>query len=204
MANDPDAAKIVFNSLPRIIMSPLDVTHQVRLKPLCVSISKVNDAGYFLDLISQHYIKVLDAWGVTEWPVHDACAVMALARPDLFVGSSVCVDVETQGELTLGATVADWKGHWGRESQTNALLKVDDSEFRAYYLEMIRNIRYSNPVPALRKPAHFKESRPGRATNRVSEAVMNMRARHTGQFIERVKFDAQHEKGVTGRPLTGP
>ena len=51
---------------------------------------------------------------------------MAVLNPSLFVETAhVFVDVETKGELTCGQTVADWKGHWGREPQTTILMEID-------------------------------------------------------------------------------
>jgi inosine-uridine nucleoside N-ribohydrolase len=152
IANDPKAAKIVFGAVKSITMAPLDVTHQLELKPLCSRLSTLNDAGYFLHRINEHYIK----WqaerqaesGVPEadmtFPIHDSCAVMALLHPELFTSKQVCVDVEADGALTSGVTVADWKNHWGRVAQTTVLLGVDAPGFAEVYVEAIGRLGYQS------------------------------------------------------------
>ena len=49
--------------------------------------------------------QVLRSWGVPVLPIHDAVAVLVVLRPELFELAPVCIDVETQGELTSGQTV---------------------------------------------------------------------------------------------------
>jgi len=71
--------------------------------------------------------------------------VMAVLHPEIFASKRVCVDVETKGELTRGATVADWKGHWGREANTTVLMGVDEATFHALYVKYIA--RYAPGTP---------------------------------------------------------
>jgi len=40
--------------------------------------------------------------------LHDPCVIAYLIQPDLFEGRHVNVEIETQSDLTLGMTVADW------------------------------------------------------------------------------------------------
>jgi inosine-uridine nucleoside N-ribohydrolase len=74
--------------------------------------------------------------------VHDSCAVAAVAYPELFKRVRVRVDVETEGRVTRGATVADWKGHWGQPPQTDVLVGVDEEAFARVYTEAIRRIGF--------------------------------------------------------------
>ena len=67
---------------------------------------------------------------------------MAVVYPEIFETAQVCVDVELEGELTRGATVGDWKNHWGREAQTTVLTKVDQERFFEKYLNAIKRIPY--------------------------------------------------------------
>ena len=52
----------------------------------------------------------MEKYGSDGGPLHDPTVVAYLIRPDLFKGRHINVEIETQSELTLGMTVADW---WG-------------------------------------------------------------------------------------------
>lgn len=61
--------------------------------------------------------------------LHDPLAAAVALDPDLVRCRQTTVDVELTGTLTRGMTVADWRGHWGR--QPNALIgdHVDPAAF---------------------------------------------------------------------------
>jgi purine nucleosidase len=61
--------------------------------------------------------------------LHDPLAAAVALDPDLVQCRQTTVDVELTGTLTRGMTVADWRGHWGR--QPNALIgtEVDPAVF---------------------------------------------------------------------------
>ena len=64
-------------------------------------------------------------------PIHDASAVMAVVRPDLFRGATHPVDVELHGTLTRGMTVVDERpgGRAGEgPGDANALVLRDADE----------------------------------------------------------------------------
>jgi len=75
--NDPDAAKIVFNSFKDITMAGLNVTHQVSLSTgFRAAIRKAGGVvGEYIHSFTKHYIDVLQSWGNTEFSVHDSSAV---------------------------------------------------------------------------------------------------------------------------------
>ena len=54
--------------------------------------------------------------------LHDPLAAAVALDPDLVQYRPATVDVELTGALTRGMTVADWRGHWGR--QPNALIGI--------------------------------------------------------------------------------
>jgi purine nucleosidase len=95
------------------------------------------DVGRFLFDITVHYVDLLMSWDAGVIVVHDSSAIMAVLHPELFHGASVRVEVETKGEYTRGATVADWLDHWKRPAQTTALRKVDAERFHALYLQYV-------------------------------------------------------------------
>jgi len=49
-----------------------------------------------------------EKYGSDGAPLHDPCVTAYMIKPDLFTGRHINVEVETQSELTMGMTVADW------------------------------------------------------------------------------------------------
>ena len=56
---------------------------------------------------------------------------------DRSIANHSVVDVELTGTLTRGMTVADWRGHWGR--QPNALIgeRVDPAVFFDRFIDRV-------------------------------------------------------------------
>ena len=90
---------------------PLDVTHDALVTP------HRNDAFRALDSKVGHAVAEMtdfferfdkEKYGSEGAPLHDPCVSAYLIRPNLFSGRHINVEIETQSELTLGMTVADW------------------------------------------------------------------------------------------------
>ncbi|MCL6282988.1 nucleoside hydrolase [Ruegeria sp. 2012CJ41-6] len=123
---DPEAADIVFKSSIHIVVMPLDVTHDALVT------KHRNDAFRALDSKIGHAVAEMtdfferfdkEKYGSEGAPLHDPCVTAYLIRPDLFTGRHINVEIETQSELTLGMTVADW---WGvTDRPPNALFMGD-------------------------------------------------------------------------------
>jgi len=141
--NDPEAANIVFNSGFNLTLSPLNVTTQIKLNGEFInSIRNIGgNIGMFIFEITKHYIDFFV--NIRQNPhvaVHDSTAVMSLLKPDLFVFEEVYVDVETVGELTLGMTIPDWRGHWKDRSIGKTIkvgMLVDSQQFIQFYLQSL-------------------------------------------------------------------
>ncbi len=107
---DPAAARDVFRSRTTKTLIPLDVTMQVVMTyDLLDQIpSEDTKAGRFLRRVLpfafRSHRQVLGLEGIH---LHDAVAVVAATNPELFSMSRLAGDVETEGDLTLGATVFD-------------------------------------------------------------------------------------------------
>jgi inosine-uridine nucleoside N-ribohydrolase len=108
---DPEAAAIVFGYGGPLIMSGLDVTHQLQATPERIAAVRAVPgpvSAIFADLFdffSGTYVsRHRDMRGAA---VHDPCAVLALTHPALFDRVAAHVAVETHGELTRGQTVID-------------------------------------------------------------------------------------------------
>lgn len=108
---DPQAADIVFKSGAPIVVMPLDVTHQALVTkprndafraldtPVGIAVAQMTD---FFERFDK------EKYGSAGAPLHDPCVTAYLINPDLFTGRHINVEIETQSELTMGMTVADW------------------------------------------------------------------------------------------------
>ena len=129
---DPDAAKIVFASGIEIVVIPLDVTHKAlvttqrneafrQLKtPVGVAVAEMTD---FFERFDK------EKYGSAGAPLHDPCVTAYLIDPTIFSGRKINVEIETESELTLGMTVADWWRVTDRESNAFFVGDLDANKF---------------------------------------------------------------------------
>ena len=108
---DPEAAEIVFQSNIKITVLPLDVTHKAlvnkaRNDAFRALNSPVGKAVAEMTDFFERFDK--EKYGSDGAPLHDPCVIAYLLSPNLFLGRHINVEIETQSELTLGMTVADW------------------------------------------------------------------------------------------------
>ena len=141
IANDPEAARIVFRSGIEMTLVGLDVTHEVYweeadLEPL-IKIS--NERSTFLlqiiRFISGAY-ESLSGW--RDCVLHDPLAAGVCLFPDLVKTEKRYVDVELNGELTRGMTVVDRRGRTplGEENMQVAL-EVDAERFKKQLMQSL-------------------------------------------------------------------
>ena len=129
---DPEAADIVFKSGIPLVVMPLDVTHKVLVTPphlaefeaLNTRVSDVVVAwlGFFERFDMAKY-------GSDGAPLHDPTVIAYLLQPDLFQGRDINVEIETESDLTLGMTVADWWGVTDRPANATFMGAVDAPGF---------------------------------------------------------------------------
>ncbi len=140
---DPEAADIVFKSGVPIVVMPLDVTHKALVtKPrndafraLC---TKVGIAVAEMTDFFERFDK--EKYGSEGAPLHDPCVTAYLIRPELFSGRRVNVEIETQSDLTLGMTVADWWGVTDRKPNALFIGDVDADGFFALLTERLARL----------------------------------------------------------------
>ncbi|MEN6407156.1 MAG: nucleoside hydrolase [Thermoguttaceae bacterium] len=107
---DPTSAQAVFRSPSTKTLIPLDVTNRIEL-----SYDLFNQLPSESTRVGRLLRKLLPAafrgyrqqFGLEGIHVHDSVTLSAVAHPELFTMKSMAGDVETQGELTTGATVFD-------------------------------------------------------------------------------------------------
>ena len=140
---DPEAADIVFKSGADIVVMPLDVTHKAlvtkqrndafRALGTRVGVTVAEMTDFFERFDKEKY-------GSEGAPLHDPCVTAYLIRPELFSGRHVNVEIETQSELTLGMTVADWWGVTDREPNALFIGDVDADGFFALLTERLARL----------------------------------------------------------------
>lgn len=129
---DPQAADIVFTSGVPLVVMPLDVTHKALVTaprndafralgtPAGIAVAQMTD---FFERFDK------EKYGSAGAPLHDPCVTAYLIRPDLFTGRHINVEIETQSELTLGMTVADWWGVTDRAPNAQFMGDIDADGF---------------------------------------------------------------------------
>lgn len=130
---DPQAADIVFKSGIPIVVLPLDVTHKALVTqdrnnafraldtPVGIAVAQMTD---FFERFDK------EKYGSAGAPLHDPCVTAYLINPDLFTGRHINVEIETQSELTMGMTVADW---WGVTDRPANALFIGDLDADGFF-----------------------------------------------------------------------
>ncbi|MCH2165921.1 MAG: nucleoside hydrolase, partial [Marinovum sp.] len=137
---DPEAAKIVFASGIKITVMPLDVTHKALVTtprngafralgtPAGIAVAEMTD---FFERFDK------EKYGSAGAPLHDPCVTAYLIKPELFIGRHVNVEIETESDLTLGMTVADWWKVTDRAPNATFMDSIDADGFFALLTERI-------------------------------------------------------------------
>jgi purine nucleosidase len=151
--HDPEAARIVFRAFggpggAPVIAVGLDVTRKATFDANDVAEFAARAAGKphgaaltrFIEDASRFYFERMETWqGRRHLIMHDPLAVAVALDPSLAETRRAAVDVETVGRLTTGATIADWRGQWGRLPNTEVAVSVDADRARAMFFDaMVR------------------------------------------------------------------
>lgn len=140
---DPEAADIVFRSGVRIVMFPLDATHQVQSTQ--VRIQRLRDMGNRAGPTAAIMLKASEAFDINKFgwdgaPLHDPCTIAWLLKPELFSGRAVNVMVETESALTRGMTVVDWYKATDRAHNALVMTKADADGFYELLFERLARL----------------------------------------------------------------
>jgi purine nucleosidase len=137
---DPQAADIVLKSGVPVVMMPLDVTHRVLVTPPRMErlFALGNRSGKALaEALSFSRSFDIEKYGWDGAPLHDPTTIAYLLKPALFQGREINVEIETQSELTMGMTVADYWRVTQRPRNAHYLRDVDADGFFALLTERI-------------------------------------------------------------------
>ena len=149
IAVDPEAAAAVFSAPWPVTMVGLNLTHQAGATPEVVE--RIRSLGTPLaqtvvELMAFFRSTYRVAEGRPDPPVHDACAVARVARPELVQVEQAFVVVETKGEWTDGMTVTDFYGRLGRPPNAQVATVLDREGF---WDAMVGAIAASGPRAAV-------------------------------------------------------
>ncbi|MGI9391758.1 MAG: nucleoside hydrolase [Boseongicola sp.] len=140
---DPEAAEIVFRSGAKITAMPLDVTHKALTSADWVQTMRNlgTDVGRMVGAWTDFFERFDKGKYETEGaPLHDPCTIAYLIDPDMFSGRRVNVEIETQSELTLGMTVADWWGVTDRPANVMFMGSIDRERYFSILSERLAQL----------------------------------------------------------------
>ncbi|MER3462279.1 MAG: ribonucleoside hydrolase [Armatimonadota bacterium] len=141
---DPHAAKIVFEAAVPLMMCGLNLTHQTPAIPSRVARFRAlgTRVGEFtaqlLEFFRQHHREVFGWEGA---PIHDACAVAFLIKPELFKTGMYNVEIEANEGLAYGRTVCDYWHVTGKKPNVEVGLEIDADGFYDLLVERIGTYR---------------------------------------------------------------
>jgi purine nucleosidase len=141
VANDPEAARMVFTSGAPITMVGLNVTHQTCLlhKDLEPLKQIDNERSRFVLCLIQF---MMDAYAKFGWEppicvLHDPLSAGVCLHPDMIITKKLYVDVETDGKLTRGMTVVDSRPMPAGAPNVDVAVEVDVQRFVSDFMEAL-------------------------------------------------------------------
>ena len=137
---DPEAARIVFHAGVPITLVGLDVTHQTLLLPAHADALEAagNPSATFAAQLARYVMPFsLKRYGDPSMHLHDPLAIGAVMDRSLLRTRKLLVDVECADGLTLGKTIADPNGVWGRAPNVDVCVEVDAERFVRLLLEKL-------------------------------------------------------------------
>ncbi|NBO20800.1 MAG: nucleoside hydrolase, partial [Rhodobacteraceae bacterium] len=137
---DPEAAKIVFGAGVPLVVMPLDVTHKALTNR--ARVEAFRSLGTTVGRVVAEWTDFFERFDMAKYgsegaPLHDPCVIAYLLQPGLFSGRHINVEIETQSDLTLGMTVADWWGVTDRPRNAMFMGQIDTDGFYALLTERI-------------------------------------------------------------------
>ncbi len=140
---DPEAAEVVFASGVPLVVMPLDVTHKALTDRVWVE--GMRGLGTLTGKMVAEWTDFFERFDVAKYgsngaPLHDPTVIAYLIRPNLFTGRHVNVMIETQSDLTLGMTVADWWRVTKRPANAMFMGGIDRDAFFALLTERLARL----------------------------------------------------------------
>lgn len=129
MLNDPDAARVVYDSGARLVQAGLDVALPTIISPAHlarIAAAETPAARLLTDVAKAAIASYLPLYGDEGGArFNDLPTVAYVVDRTLFRAERHPVVIETTGTYTTGMTVVDWRRDLGRPENTDVLLGVD-------------------------------------------------------------------------------
>ena len=152
--HDPEAARIVFRMFggvgsAAVVAVGLDVTRKTTFNADDIAAFARRVAGSprgpalvrFVEDSSRHYFELMEKWhGARYLTLHDPLALGVALDPTLVKTRQCTVDVETSGRITMGATIPDWRGQWGRLPNAEVAVEVEAERFKAMFFDALARL----------------------------------------------------------------
>ncbi|WP_436854352.1 nucleoside hydrolase [Staphylococcus caeli] len=125
---DAEAAKRVFDSGVPINVFGLDVTHQVLATDKVIQrFAKIENpiARFVVELLTFFKSTYKTHFNMDGGPIHDACTILYLLKPELFTMQHTNIDIEHQSALTYGTMVVDLNNVMQKENNAYFATAVD-------------------------------------------------------------------------------
>ncbi|MGI2311147.1 ribonucleoside hydrolase RihC [Staphylococcus cohnii] len=130
---DPEAAQIVFNSGLPLTMVGIDVARSSSLTHDTINeLSLINETGKMLHQLFKHYRGDDFEKGIN---VYDAYTLLYLLHPEHFDVQEADVQIETDGKLTKGASVVDFKSQF---PNTTVVMSVQANTFKQMFIDALK------------------------------------------------------------------
>jgi purine nucleosidase len=141
--NDPEAAQIVLRSGAKIVLVGMDVTMPTRLTAAMraeiareggkVGATMMKIAQFYVDSYAKMYP------GVDGCGLHDPLAVAIAEDVSLATMERMCVDIELNGALTRGQTVADRRRNVTADRRNaDVCMQIDSARFARYFVDAMK------------------------------------------------------------------
>jgi purine nucleosidase len=141
-ANDPEAAHIVLQAGANVTLVGMDVTMAMLFSTDMMDevTREGDDAAKLLMRMTEFYVGSYKTMypGIQGCGLHDPLAVAVAEDPSLAKMERMLVDVELQGALTRGQTVADRRRTAEHRSNAQVCMAVDRARFAVDFLAAIK------------------------------------------------------------------
>jgi inosine-uridine nucleoside N-ribohydrolase len=144
---DPEAADVVYRSGAKVVQIGLDVCDRVEFTPEQQErVWRANTpATRLLKAVTPFIQRVYARRGRLKTPggvrYNDVPAIAYSIDPSLFDCRELYVQIETQGVLTRGQTVADLYGYTGRQPNAMVALDVDLARLTEMWVEQVGSLK---------------------------------------------------------------
>ena len=144
---DPESAAILYSSGAPLVQVGLEVCGQVEIGP--DQLKRIGRADTPTTRLLTAATPCIQAyyrsWGLLDDPegarYNDVPAVAYAIDPTMFQAKDLHVTIETQGTLTRGQTVADWRNAMGQPPNVRVCLEADAPRLTALFTERVVGYR---------------------------------------------------------------